>query len=280
VSGPGSRWHHGAVIRRPSRRLWLGTAVAVWAVLLVVLAVWSAQHGRPTVREQTTIVQALPVLDRAIAAVVTAASGDEVVATVAGYGRTRAACAAGNRDGEAYSRIAVLYTRPGTEGALVDRIAKALPRSYKVGVRHGGDLHGLRGDAGFYVKLVGTTVAPGELRFSADTQCRVVGGDVPGDPPAADAPEALRRAAEAAVGRVGAVPAERKAFRMSCPDGGTAWTVEVRAGGATVLDGARPDTATEIITREQVAAFRDGDTGVALRLRDGGLVALAGSGCR
>jgi len=260
--------------------VWFGTAVAAWAVLLVVLAVWSAEHGRPTVREQTTIVEALPVLDRALSAVVTAASADDVVATVGRYVRTRAECTAGNRTGEAYSRNVVLYTRPGTEGALVDRIANGLPKKYKIGVRHAGDQHGLRGDAGFYVKLVGTTVAPGELRFSADTQCRVVGGEVPGDPSAADAPAALREAAEAAVGRVGAVPAERRAFKMNCPDGRAAWTVEVSAGGATVLDGARPDAAAEIVAREKVAAFRDGGTGVAVRLRDGGVVALAGGGCR
>ncbi|GIJ48634.1 hypothetical protein Val02_55200 [Virgisporangium aliadipatigenens] len=267
------------MIRRPSRRVWLGSAVAVWAVLLLVLAVWSAQHGRPTVREQTTIVQALPVVDRAIAAVVTAASGDEVVVSVTGFGRTRARCAAGNRDGESYSRVAMLYTRPGTEGALVERIAKALPGSYDVGVRHAGDLHSLHGDAGFYVKLAGTTVGAGELRFSADTGCRVPGGDVPGDPAVDDAPAALRTAAEAAVGRVGAVPAERKAFHLKCPDGGTAWTVEVSGGGATVLDGARPDAATEVIGREKVAAYRDGGTGVALRLRDDRVVATAGTGC-
>ena len=113
-------------LRKP--RLWITIGAVLWAVFLVAAGTWSARNGEPTVREQTTIVEALPTVDRAVAAVVAAAAGPRAVVGVGGYDRTESACDAGNRTGERYHRVATVYVTPGTEGDLVDRVAGAAHR--------------------------------------------------------------------------------------------------------------------------------------------------------
>src|SRR5262245_31134553 len=60
--------------------IWLKVLSVLWIVGLLVGAVYYSKHGRATVREQTTIASAKPVVDRAIADVVTAAGSGPVVA--------------------------------------------------------------------------------------------------------------------------------------------------------------------------------------------------------
>lgn len=264
------------MIRRPRR--WLGVVAVGWAVALIAAGTWSARHGRPTVAAQTTIVRAVPVADRALALVVGAA-GPGVVVAASGYVRTRATCAVGNRDGERYERSVALYTGPGTEPAVVDRIAAALPASYRPFVRHAGDVHTLRADAGYYVRLTGGMSGAGELRFTVDTDCRVRGGDLPGAGPGADAGPAAGPLAEV-LARIGGTEARRESHEVACPTGGRVRTVAVTVTNAARPPGAdAPAGVTPVVARDGLLAYRAGDVGVVVRERADDLLVTATTGC-
>jgi hypothetical protein len=259
-----------------SRRAWVTVGAVAWAVILVGAGVYGARRGSPTVREQTTIVEALPTLDRAVAAVAQAAAGPRVVVSVGGYQRTDDACKAGNRDGERYERVATVYTVAGEEPALLDRIGAGLPRQYGAAVRHAKAAHSLRADAGFYVKLAGGLDAPGELRFTADTGCRVRGGTVPGirsstAPPAAT--DVLDRL-DLGIGQV-------TSSTVRCPSGWELDTTTVtapRPGGA--LAAALPTGVEPIIARADLLVYESDGFGVAARLRAEDLQVTASTGCQ
>jgi hypothetical protein len=72
------------------------------------------------------VVDVLPIVDRAIAAVVVAAGGDAAVA-VAGINQVRSCALTRLRQGWQYSRAADLYTEPWREDAVIGRIAERLP---------------------------------------------------------------------------------------------------------------------------------------------------------
>jgi len=271
----------GAVIRRSRVRAWLTVAAAAWAIALVVAGVYAARKGRPTVREQTTIAQALPVLDRAIAAVVAAAAGPQAVVAIEGYEQLRDRCRAGNRDGVRYSRSTRVYTPVGQEGALVDRIARALPRSWKAAAGGPRDARRLRADAGFFVRLGGGQVGSGELRFSADSGCRV------GDRAAAeverdvdDVPLAPGAATTEALERLGLTEEGRRTERFECPSGGALWSVTLLADKpARPLPEAVAPGVTAVLSGTEVVAYDTADVGVAVRLRGEQVLASATTKC-
>jgi hypothetical protein len=258
-----------------SRRAWIAIAAAAWAVALVVAGIFAARNGEPTVREQTTIVDALPTLDRAVAAVVQAAAGPRVAVAVGGYERTDDGCSAGNRDGERYERVATVYTTPGEEAAMIDRISAGLPDSYGIRVRHSAT-HTLRGDAGFYVALRGGVTSPGELTFAADTGCRVPGGRIP-VARAATAPPA----ASDVLDRLGVSAGQTVTFAMACPSGRELGAVEVVAAKPTgPLAAALPAGVAPIIARADLVVYERDGVGVAARVGGGGLRVTAATGCQ
>jgi hypothetical protein len=255
----------------------LRLGVAAWALVLLAAGVYAARRGEPTVREQTTIVQALPTLDRAIAAVVRTAAGPRIVVSIRGYERTQARCAAGNRDGERYQRVSLVYTLPGQEPALLDRIAAGLPGSYRARVRHAGSVHALRADAGLFVQLTGGVDGPGQLRFTADTGCRVRGGSVPG----AGADAGTPPAASAALDRVGSTEAKRRTDELVCPEGGRARTVTVTAARPSKpLGDAVPPGVAPLLARADLVAYVDEGLGVSLRLDADDLLVTATTACQ
>jgi hypothetical protein len=258
------------------KRLWITAGLVVWAVLLVAAGAWSARHGEPTVREQTTIVEALPTVDRAVAAVVTAAAGPRVVVGVGGYERTESACTAGNRTGERYQRLATVYVTPGTEGDVIDRVAAALPRDWEASVRHTDGLHALRADAGFYVRLTGALTEPGELRFTADTGCRRRGGTVP-QPPAAGSPPNTSDV----LARLGVTGGGTASFAVRCGSRMDLSAITVSAPRPSgPLAGALPGGVEPIVKREDLLVFATGGVGYALRLRTDDVQVIAASGCQ
>lgn len=250
-----------------------------WAVVLIAAAVYAARNGQPTVREQTTVVQALPTLDRAIAAVATTA-GPTAVATVTGYERTVSRCEAGNRTGVEYERSLSVYTIPGQEAQVVDRIAAALPRSYRATVRHSGSTHALRADAGFFVRLTGALVRQGELRFTAETGCRVPGGEIPGPVDEAGAPPAPATAATEALARLDGAQPARRTYRLECPAGGVKWFVEFAATvPAETLSIASPPGAQILLSGPDRLAFLDGEVGVVVTAFGGRSIVSATTPC-
>lgn len=257
-------------------RLWIAIGAAAWAVFLVVVGTWSARHGAPTVREQTTIVEALPTIDRVVTAVVTAAAGPRSVVGVGGYERTDADCKAGNRTGERYERVATVYVTPGQEAGVIDRVAAALPADWNAAVRHTGSVHALRADAGFYVRVTGDVAESGELRFVADSGCRQRGGTVP-QPPAAGSPPS----ASELLARLGVQGGGQASFAVRCASKSdlSATTVSApRPSGP--LAGALPDGVEPIIKRDDLVVFSNAGVGYAVKLRAKNVEVVAASGCQ
>jgi len=226
----------------PSRQwklpLWLKVLTGVWIVALVIGGGWYALHGAPSVREQTTIGNARPVVDRAIVDVVAAAGGGPVVA-VSGFDRVKSCKITPVRSGAEFRRVVDLYTSPGSESAILHMIASGLPARYHAQAGSSARLT-LDADAGDYVALDGTVPAPGLIRIEADTGCRQDGGAadtgaVVGEPsPPAESPSAAALAPVlGALGR----PAVSYATvaDLACPSGGS-----LRSVAATLPPGSAP----------------------------------------
>src|SRR4051794_11678052 len=93
----------------PKRRLWLLVATLGWAVLLAGLAVYAVRRGEPTVRAETSVAEALPTVDRAIAEVATAAATAGAVVQIGGYEKGSPCSITAVRDGARYERSVSLF---------------------------------------------------------------------------------------------------------------------------------------------------------------------------
>jgi hypothetical protein len=144
-------------------------------------------HYRPRLPAVATVQASV---DDGIIAVTNAARGhaamtiDSLVATTA--------CTGGAFDhGHRYTRTANLYTDPGTEDALIGRIAATLPASYQAsrGNSLGSTIAPLTGKPGPGVSLTVQVVSPGWISANTATDCRSGPGDdaapgTTGTPPA------------------------------------------------------------------------------------------------
>jgi hypothetical protein len=197
------------------RRLLVGLSTG-WAVVLLVGAVWYALDGRPTVREQTTVAQAQAIVDRAIGLVV-AAAGPVSVPAITGYDQVEPCDITPVRAGARYDREAWLATPPGTEAALLDRIAGALPAGYRTNVvkPSAPQTPRLVADAGDYVAVTGTVDRPGLVLVSAATGCRPLGNRPAGDPTASPA-AADRAPVDRALAAFGITPARWATHVLPC----------------------------------------------------------------
>ncbi|MCG5440123.1 hypothetical protein PSH25_004727, partial [Micromonospora sp. PSH25] len=131
---------------RPRRRWLLAVSVA-WAVLLAGLTWMSVRDDPPTVREQRSLDQAGPVVDRAVGELAHAAG----VAGLLELGPAR--IASGCRvtpfeDGARLRREVGVLAATGDERAVLAGIAERLPASWRAGVGPGGDGPERRADAG------------------------------------------------------------------------------------------------------------------------------------
>jgi len=252
---------------RPRR--WIVALTVAWVVVLAAGIGWAVARGEPTAREQTTVAEAEPVVDRAVAEIATVASADgQAVASISGFQRVGDCSVTVLRPGERYQRIVTAVVSPGTEVALLDRVAARLPAAYGAMVRK-GSLPRLTADAGFWVGITGSTLAPGVVRFVADTgDCRPA-GDLTPAAPAAPA-DGDRSAAQAVVARLGVPAAQWRTHRAACAGGG--WVTTVEAIGA---DGALPaplDTALRnvggpaVVATPELYAYRAGTTGMVVRV--------------
>jgi hypothetical protein len=221
-----------AVSGDTNRRRWLTALVAAWVVIIAVLGWWSVRHDPPTVPEQRSIAEALPVLQRATGALMAAAPGDDR-AVVLGALRARRDCRVTPvRDGIEAVREVTLYVAADRALPVLEEIAAGLPGDFRAeaGDSSGGRRVGLHADAGGFVAIdAGEDAGTQVVRIEVSTGCRPLAGRVdlgPDDRPAT-APPALARAL-AAVG--GSGPARVR--EVACPDGGIARTYTV--DGVTV----------------------------------------------
>ncbi|MEV4707800.1 hypothetical protein [Actinoplanes sp. NPDC049316] len=208
--------------RRPTR-WWLVAVVAAWTLVLAGLAVWSVRKDPPTVPEQRTITEALPVLHRAAGVVVAAADGPDRVIAIGPVALDRDCALTPVRGGVEASQEVTVRVRPDEAFGVLDSIARALPRAYRAAIRHDAEdtRQVLRGDAGEFVGVeaeAGAGSTSFVLRIS--TGCRP--GAAPDEPPGPVAqPPAPFVAASKALGGTGTATG----VSVTCPDGRTATTV-------------------------------------------------------
>lgn len=257
---------------RHRRRRWLVAVTVLWALVLAAAGVWAVRHDPATVREQVSAADSKPVVDSVIATAVLAADPTSTVAAISGYQRTGSCRLTPVRRGARYRRTATVYTRPGGEPGLLDRVAAGMPADWAAGVRHTGGTQVLRADAGSFVAVRGIVAGRGEVRIDADTGCRPA-GEVPGDGAPGD--PAVRARATAVLDRLHAAAGSWSYPTVDCPAGGrltTATTTGTGAGPARLSDVATPPV---LLDRDDVVAYRSGDDQVVLRRGAGGTVVVS-----
>ncbi|GAA2520594.1 hypothetical protein [Pilimelia columellifera] len=245
-------------------RLLLSAVAAAWAVVLLGLGYLSARNSPPTAREQRSVAQAAPIVDRAATLVVTAAWADAVFAVAPA--RLVAGCRLTTFvDGARLSRVVTLYTAAERGPDLLRQVAGSLPPSFGARVRgRGGVAERISADAGEFVAVSGQTLEPGVLRFTIHTGCRPASPDLrldadTGPPPAAG----VLGSAAALLGR----PAERGHVSG---DGATASTQRWDVPRAPIVDAlAVLPGAREVVRRDGLVALRLADESVIIDRRDG-----------
>jgi hypothetical protein len=234
---------------RRGRRILLAVA-AVWGLVLATTGIWYSLHGRHTARDQTTIAQAQPTVDQAIAAVVRAA-GASAVPAVFGFDKVSDCKVTPIRSGAKYQRVLWLYVPVDAEPALLDRVAAGLPAGYHAKAAHspGNALHTLTADAGNYVAVNGSVPGPGLVSVKAETGCRTLGHAPATDPTTAAGTDPL------------GVTGDWRLHSLPC--GLRTATV---AGPATRPVGGLPKAAAVVATdsvyadRAGLGAYRNADT--------------------
>ncbi len=271
--------------RRDRPRTWLIAGVVVWVVVLAAGIGWAVSRGEPTGRDQTTVAQALPVVDRAVAEIVGAATMDgNAVAAISGFDRVGDCRVTVLRRGERYQRTVTVVVTPGTEEALIERVGARLPQAYGVHVARSR----LVADAGFWVQVTGSVISKGQVRFVADTgACRETGqlpADAVNDAVHDEGASAAGRAEITKVlARLSLTAASWRTHQASCPDGAALTTVE-----AVSADGIEPGAFDQLLTGQgkvvvatpDAFAYSAGTNAVAVRHDADHVVITATRGCR
>ncbi|BCB80195.1 hypothetical protein GCM10022251_06350 [Phytohabitans flavus] len=206
----------------PSRRgRWLTVVAVAWAVVLGVLGYVSMRSDPPTVRDQRSIGEARPLVDRAVGELAVAAGSDAVL-SISRYEVTSGCRITPIRSGETLERDVIVYTGQTDGPALLDRIVDRLPPSYEASVRHGQQHDTLRADAGEFVSVRGGVTAPGIVIITVGTGCRPpapLGVEVP-TPSGED-----RRIGDRMLVALGGTLDDVTVAEAPCPTGGTVRTV-------------------------------------------------------
>ncbi|MFI5488002.1 hypothetical protein ACIBXA_01225 [Micromonospora echinaurantiaca] len=263
----------------PRRRRWLLVVVVAWAVLLAALTWLSVRDDPPTVREQRSLDQAGPVVDRAVGELV-AAGGSTAVMFPPQV--DRGCRVTPFTDGARLLRHVDVFVAEGAERELLERVADRLPGGWRAGVRASADGPLLRADAGEFVAVEGTAEENGRVRLTADTGCRPYGTGYREQPPGAPGTEGEALAgALRALGGPTAPAVER--VTAPCPGGAaTAHSVRAVAGPAPqspaaalrALAGGAP-----LLDTPQAYAYRAGAATVVADLTGDPPVLTASTGC-
>lgn len=267
---------------RPPRsriRRWLVILAVGWVAVLAGSAVFAFRHPNPTARDQTSVEQARPTVDEAVARIAAAAAADGGAAVALSSFEHVGSCdVTVFRGGERYRRGLTVVVPPGGESDLLTRVADRLPASYRTVVGTGGAPR-LTADAGFWVLVSAAQTGPGEVRFYADTgDCREAGRVDTSDPPVGVDEAPIRKVLE----RLNLTVADRRTAAVACPGGGMIGTVEVHAGAYPgALDAALREVGgtTAVVATPRLYAFRDGSTQVAVRAHDDKVIITATDGC-
>jgi hypothetical protein len=251
----------------------------VWLLVLAGSAWWGMAHREPTDREQTTVGEAQPFVDEAIARVAATVSAGGGVVAVSPFERVGSCDVSLVRGGERYQRVLDAIVAPGTELDMFTRVAAALPSRYKPAVRTGVDPR-LTADAGLWVLLTGTVTAPGELRFVADTgDCRPL-GDLPVQPEATVPDDTV----PGLLARLDVTEVSRTAASVSCVDGGRLVTGEVRATAYSgdLRDAMNlPDGSSAVVDEPRLVAYgTSGGVQVGIRAHEDATIVTTTTVCQ
>lgn len=252
--------------------------MVLWAVVLAAVAYASVRRGDATVRDQSSLADALPVVDRAVGELA-AAAGSAVVLHISGSDLERGCRITPVRSGATLTREVTIYTREADGPGLLDQMAKALPAAYDARARHTEKRHALRADAGDFVAIRGSVTSPGVVSLSVDTGCR------PADDVVLTEPTADRSVINPVLGAFGATPSGVTAAEAPCPNGGTVRTV--RADGApstppaSLSEPLRTLTtgATVIVDSPDRVAYRTSHAAVSVDAEGGELAVAVTTGC-
>lgn len=221
---------------------WLIVATLLWALLLAALTWLSVRDDGPTVREQRSLAQAGPVVDRTIGELV-AAAGPDALVELAPPVVERGCRVTPFEDGGTLERVVEVRVVGEEPRALLDRIAEALPDRYRATVMLTREGTRLRADAGEFVTVRGQETEDATVRLTADTGCRPLGsGYRPTAVTGADAESAAVGAALRALGRPAVEGPELVA--APCPGGGSARTAWATAGPGSA---ATPTSAATVL---------------------------------
>ncbi|MFI7647492.1 hypothetical protein ACIBTZ_15610 [Micromonospora sp. NPDC049460] len=266
---------------RPASRRWLPwllAATVAWAVLLTVLTWASVRDDPPTVREQRSLAEAGPVVDRAAGELV-AAAGDTAVLTPPEI--ERGCRVTPFADGAILTRGVDVFVPVGLERALLERVADRLPGHWRAGVRvTSDDGPRLRADAGEFVTVEGTVVGDGRVRLTADTGCRPIGDGYAAPATGATGAEtdALAVALRALGGPAGAAP---EVVVAPCPAGGAARTARAAAVPAppSLAAALAPVARVPMLQTPEAYAYRRGGVMVIAGLSGDRVALSATTGC-
>jgi hypothetical protein len=267
---------------RPARfPAWAKIVTSVWVAALLLGAIWYAWHGRASVREQTSIGQARPTVDRATADVVAAAGSGPVVA-VGAFERVGSCRITAIRSGATYRREVDLYTSPGTESAMMHAVATGLPSRYRASATSTGHPT-LDADAGDYVAINGTVPAPGTVRIDVLTGCRPEAG-APVATPSADPGSIGVQAIEPVIRALGRSTATIVTVAdLACPAGGV-----LRSVRAALPSGSSPPSLastlgnlarTPAASSAKAYAYRSGAVDVVVRSTNRAVTITATTRC-
>jgi hypothetical protein len=238
----------------------------LWALLLAGLTWMSVRDDPPTVREQRTLDEAAPVVERAVGELARAAGTAGLLEL--GPARVRPGCRVTPlADGAALRREIGVLAPAGTERTVLTGIADRLPASWRAGVGPGLDGPELRADAGEFVAVEGRPTGDGRLRLTVDTGCRPLGAGYEPASATATGPEAAAvTAALTALDRpTGGAP---DLVTAPCPDGTLARTARSAAGPGPAEAGALAALAggAPLLDNPPVYAYRAGDVTVLAEL--------------
>ena len=260
-----------------SRRRWLLVATTAWAVLLAGLTWTSARNDPPTVREQRSLDQAGPLVDRAVGELARAAGAAGLLEL--GPARIASGCRVTPfADGARLRREVGVLAPTGDEQAVLAGIAERLPASWRAGVGRGLGGPELRADAGEFVAVEGRPTVDGRLRLIVDTGCRPVGDGYPPTPATAAGPEtAALTAALRALDRPG--DAAPELVTAPCPGGGLARTVRSSVGPGPAAALAPLAGNAPLLDQPPVYAYRAGDVTVLAEISPDATRLAATVGC-
>jgi hypothetical protein len=149
------------------KRTWVFAGISAWAVLLLVLAVYSYRHDPATVPGQTTVAQARATMDRVTGELQAVSSSLQI-----GEYAEQPCDITNAREGLALRRELTFSTQPGGEAVLVRSLAAGLPAAYHARASASDDTVSLYADAGMFVTVRARKAEPGQVVVTLASGCR------------------------------------------------------------------------------------------------------------